>query len=382
MADRRKVLRHHPDKKASAGGDGNDDSFFKCIAKGSSFPPSPRAPVLTSPAQTAMEVLSNPQKRREFDSVDEEVDDDDVPEAKDTTAENFFGLWAPVFEREGRFSVKQPVPGLGDQDSAKKDVEMFYDFWYSLDSWRSFEYLDKDSPEGTDSCVLSLASFRGVGFEANVLLIAVATRSVTRRRKTSRSAPRGRRRTSLASALSSTRRSRSTLVSSSSRPTTRPLARSRRVVDPSLISRPRRRRRRRPRSRRSGWRRRRRSLLRLTRFVPSFVSRRGRVADGCTRVQTTREAAKKVKAAAQKNVKKDKKAITALVTANNYFEASPSPAVVEGQFAELDLIFGATEPEDVGEMKKEMEAAKGAEAIKAVVVKFAGKTGLKFTQFA
>lgn len=70
------------------------------------------------------------------------------------------------------------------------------------------------------------------------------------------------------------------------------------------------------------------------------------------------------------------------MTANNYFEASPSPAVVEGQFAELDLIFGATEPEDVGEMKKEMEAAQGAAAIKAVVVKFAGKTGLAFTQFA
>lgn len=102
-----------------------------------------------------MEVLSNPQKRREFDSVDEEIDDDDVPEAKDTTAENFFVLWGPVFEREGRFSSKQPVPGLGEMDSTKRDVEAFYDFWYSLDSWRSFEYLDKDSPEGTDSCVLS-----------------------------------------------------------------------------------------------------------------------------------------------------------------------------------------------------------------------------------
>ena len=33
-ADRRKVLRHHPDKKANAGGSANDDSFFKCIAKG------------------------------------------------------------------------------------------------------------------------------------------------------------------------------------------------------------------------------------------------------------------------------------------------------------------------------------------------------------
>lgn len=31
--DRRKVLRHHPDKKASSGG-ANDDAFFKCIQKG------------------------------------------------------------------------------------------------------------------------------------------------------------------------------------------------------------------------------------------------------------------------------------------------------------------------------------------------------------
>lgn len=32
--DRKKVLKHHPDKKAGAAGDSNDDSFFKCIAKG------------------------------------------------------------------------------------------------------------------------------------------------------------------------------------------------------------------------------------------------------------------------------------------------------------------------------------------------------------
>lgn len=32
--DRRKVLRHHPDKKAGVSGGTNDDSFFKCIQKG------------------------------------------------------------------------------------------------------------------------------------------------------------------------------------------------------------------------------------------------------------------------------------------------------------------------------------------------------------
>lgn len=32
-AHRKKVLKHHPDKKASAG-QNDDDSFFKCIQKG------------------------------------------------------------------------------------------------------------------------------------------------------------------------------------------------------------------------------------------------------------------------------------------------------------------------------------------------------------
>jgi hypothetical protein len=35
-ADRKKVLKHHPDKKAGSG-DANDDAFFKCIQKGASF---------------------------------------------------------------------------------------------------------------------------------------------------------------------------------------------------------------------------------------------------------------------------------------------------------------------------------------------------------
>ncbi|KAJ9081680.1 Zuotin [Entomophthora muscae] len=47
----KKVLRHHPDKKAAAGNT-NDDAFFKCIQK-------------------AHEILTDPVKRRQFDSVDD-----------------------------------------------------------------------------------------------------------------------------------------------------------------------------------------------------------------------------------------------------------------------------------------------------------------------
>jgi DnaJ family protein C protein 2 len=58
---------------------------------------------------------------------------------------------APVFEMEARFSKTQPAAPLGSEDATKEEVERFYDFWYSFDSWRSFEYRDKEVNEGSDS---------------------------------------------------------------------------------------------------------------------------------------------------------------------------------------------------------------------------------------
>ncbi|KAJ7594094.1 DnaJ domain-containing protein [Mycena floridula] len=147
VANRKKVLKHHPDKKVSTATaqttssiftemNTNDDAFFKCIAK-------------------AHEVLSNPERRRQFDSVDPEFME--VYEEVPTAAQfkngklDFFKAFAPVFEREARFSKIQPVPMLGDSDAAKAHVEGFYDFWYNFDSWRSFEYLDKEVNEGSDN---------------------------------------------------------------------------------------------------------------------------------------------------------------------------------------------------------------------------------------
>lgn len=130
-AHRKKVLRHHPDKKAAAGSS-EDDSFFKCIQK-------------------ATEILLDPVKRRQFDSVDEVADVEPPSKKAAQKPGAFFKLWSPVFESEGRFSKIPQVPKLGNDKSSKKDVEDFYNFWYNFDSWRSFEYQDEDVPDDNEN---------------------------------------------------------------------------------------------------------------------------------------------------------------------------------------------------------------------------------------
>merc|ERR1712106_819254 len=127
-AHRFKVLRHHPDKRKSAGEDiKEDDDYFSCITK-------------------AFEILGNPQKRRAFDSVDPTFDDD-VPEVLKKEKDNFIEVFGPVFEQNKRWAVKTPVPLLGDMDSTREDVDRFYSYWYEFDSWREYSYLDEEDKE-------------------------------------------------------------------------------------------------------------------------------------------------------------------------------------------------------------------------------------------
>ncbi|OLN94086.1 Zuotin [Colletotrichum chlorophyti] len=130
-AHRKKVLKHHPDKKAAAG-IVDDDNFFKCIQK-------------------ATEVLLDPVKRRQYDSVDEKADIDPPTKKQITKPSHFYKLWGNVFKAEGRFSKIQPVPSFGDDKSTKDEVEEFYNFFYNFDSWRTFEYLDEDVPDDNEN---------------------------------------------------------------------------------------------------------------------------------------------------------------------------------------------------------------------------------------
>lgn len=73
---------------------------------------------------------------------------------------------------------------LGAIDAPKEEVENFYNFWYNFDSWRSFEYLDKEVNEGSDKYVLFAYGDFGL---IKIHLLVAATRSAMRKRRTDRS---------------------------------------------------------------------------------------------------------------------------------------------------------------------------------------------------
>lgn len=127
-AYRKIVLRHHPDKRQNGGENVDlDCDYFSCITK-------------------AYEILSDPLKRRSYDSVDD-IFDDTVPNSTTYNKNHFFEVFPSVFEKNSIWSTKKPVPLLGDEKSTFDEVNEFYNFWYEFDSWREYSYLDEEEKE-------------------------------------------------------------------------------------------------------------------------------------------------------------------------------------------------------------------------------------------
>lgn len=331
IAHRKKVLKHHQDKKAGSSGLTSDDSFFKCIAK-------------------AHEILSNPEKRRQFDSVDESIDDENVPTGKEP-ADKFYSLWAPIFEREGRFSEPKngPVPHLGDANSTRDQVNEFYDFFYNFDSWRSFEYLDKEINEGSDN-------------RDDKRYTEKKNRNERARRKKEDNA---RLRNLVDKALSVDPRIKQFKADDKAareakknkgRPGVNGAAGA---VDP------------------------RKAAEDKKKAEEAAKLKAEQEAAAAEQEKAAKADAKKLKEAAKKAIKKEKKALNKLITDNNYFSSSaPTPQIIEAQLNELDALCEKLEAAKLGEYRKKAEAATGADAVKSEFVNAAKEAGIETSAFA
>lgn len=134
------MLKYHPDKRSEnskavveqADVDGNDtDPAFLAV-------------------QTAFETLSDPAKRRAYDS---QFDfDDSIPRGDEVikTHQDFFDLYGPVFKRNAKFSERKPVPELGDDSTPIEEIVAFYEFWHQFESWRDFSKFDEHNVEDAD----------------------------------------------------------------------------------------------------------------------------------------------------------------------------------------------------------------------------------------
>jgi curved DNA-binding protein CbpA len=114
-------LTHHPDKHSQNKSEAEMEEINRRFLK----------------FQEAFDLLSDPKKRRKYDSLGDF--DDSVPSGL-KPGQDFFQVFGPVFKRNGKWSEKKPVPDLGDASTPFAKVERFYDWWRGdFSSWRDLD---------------------------------------------------------------------------------------------------------------------------------------------------------------------------------------------------------------------------------------------------
>ena len=69
--------------------------------------------------------------------------DDTIPDLDDFDDESFYEVYDKVFTLNAKWSVRKPVPNIGDDKTPIKDVHKFYKFWDNFKSWREFSQYDE-----------------------------------------------------------------------------------------------------------------------------------------------------------------------------------------------------------------------------------------------
>lgn len=113
-AYRRLVREHHPDKHSGESAWHSQEVFLQI--------------------QEAYEFLIEKSNRETYEST--LPFDDTIPCEELVRSADFFVVLGPVFQRNGKWSSKQPVPELGDASTPIEEVHDFYAFWYNFESWR------------------------------------------------------------------------------------------------------------------------------------------------------------------------------------------------------------------------------------------------------